>query len=231
MKTRTTIVILAALNVISFGAVGYLMTARPTESRKENLRQISPTEPPKIQPRARLRPTTALSTPASGSRFHWKEVESTDYKDYIVNLRAIGCPEVTIRDIIVADVNKLFAARTGALSASAREYKYWQTGAAKDKLVSQNQRQLKALNQEKAELLKTLLGPDVENDLRALEFGASQLNEDLMYGFLPDAKRSTVRDLIDKYQASEREIQQRSNGLLTPWDRKEIKTLQEQKNA
>src|SRR4051812_6817760 len=35
--------------------------------------------------------------------FSWKEVESPDYPTYIANLRDIGCPEPTIRDIIIAD--------------------------------------------------------------------------------------------------------------------------------
>jgi hypothetical protein len=35
----------------------------------------------------------------------WRDIESEDYLAYIRNLRAIGCPEATVRDIIVADVN------------------------------------------------------------------------------------------------------------------------------
>src|SRR4051812_22680940 len=41
--------------------------------------------------------------------FTWHEVESGDYGTYIANLRTIGCPEQTIRDIIVADVDLLYA--------------------------------------------------------------------------------------------------------------------------
>src|ERR1700719_942751 len=41
--------------------------------------------------------------------FSWREVESNDYPTYIANLRDIGCPEQTIRDIIIADVNALYA--------------------------------------------------------------------------------------------------------------------------
>ena len=33
--------------------------------------------------------------------FSWRDVESPDYPVYIANLRAIGCPEQTIRDIIM----------------------------------------------------------------------------------------------------------------------------------
>src|SRR5271165_5014453 len=43
--------------------------------------------------------------------FSWQELESSDYQQYIQNLRAIGCPEPTIRDIIIADVNQLYLNR------------------------------------------------------------------------------------------------------------------------
>src|ERR1051326_8463047 len=43
--------------------------------------------------------------------FSWREVESPDYPTYITNLRNIGCPEQTIRDIIIADINSLYARR------------------------------------------------------------------------------------------------------------------------
>ena len=43
--------------------------------------------------------------------FSWGEVETADYPTYISNLRAIGVPEQTIRDVIIADVNALYARR------------------------------------------------------------------------------------------------------------------------
>src|SRR5258707_184974 len=43
--------------------------------------------------------------------FSWQEVESPDYPTYVANLRDIGCPEQTIRDIIVVDVNALYSRR------------------------------------------------------------------------------------------------------------------------
>lgn len=55
--------------------------------------------------------------------FTWQELESANYVAYITNLRAIGCPEETIRDIIVADVNGLFSKkRQGDATAQDREW-------------------------------------------------------------------------------------------------------------
>jgi hypothetical protein len=56
----------------------------------------------------------AMGTPA-GRPFRWNQLESTDYRLYIKNLRAIGCPEQTIRDIITADVDSLYEQRAREL--------------------------------------------------------------------------------------------------------------------
>jgi hypothetical protein len=50
--------------------------------------------------------------------FQWSQLESTDYRSYIANLRGIGCPEQTIRDIITADVDSVFAKRRDKLTES-----------------------------------------------------------------------------------------------------------------
>ncbi len=92
--------------------------------------------------------------------FSWSEVESDDYPTYIKNLREIGCPEQTIRDIIIADVNALFARRR-AVEIFTPDQQWWraepdpavaQAAAAKDR----------ELETERRDLLSTLLGPNWE---------------------------------------------------------------------
>src|SRR5947208_15217937 len=61
---------------------------------------------------------------------NWRAIESTNYQAYIANLRAIDCPEETIRDIVVTDVAKLFAKRRAAIRAQGQPYKFWLTGDA-----------------------------------------------------------------------------------------------------
>src|SRR5262252_1588032 len=58
--------------------------------------------------------------------FSWREVESADYPTYIANLRDIGCPEQTIRDIIIADVNALYA-RKLATELTTPEQQWWRS--------------------------------------------------------------------------------------------------------
>ncbi|MCC7374763.1 MAG: hypothetical protein IT581_08905 [Verrucomicrobiales bacterium] len=57
--------------------------------------------------------TTPVSVP-----FRWCEVESSDYRFYLANLRATGCPEPTIADIIAADIHAMYETKRKASSAS-----------------------------------------------------------------------------------------------------------------
>src|SRR5689334_18167509 len=53
----------------------------------------------------------ATNEPATGNEFTWRQLEARDFKVYIEKLRGVQCPEETIRDIITAEVNKLYAKR------------------------------------------------------------------------------------------------------------------------
>ena len=62
------------------------------------------------------RPTDRISQNTNASfaaipAFSWRDVESEDYRQYVQNLRRLGCPEATVDDIAIADVNALFLNR------------------------------------------------------------------------------------------------------------------------
>lgn len=64
------------------------------------------------------------SAPAPWPPFRWSEKVSDDLKIYRDNLRAIGCPELTVREIMQAVINEKFGVRRGKILAAAEET-YW----------------------------------------------------------------------------------------------------------
>src|SRR5437870_4691436 len=82
--------------------------------------------------------------------FSWRDVESTDYPTYIANLRDIGCPEQTIRDIIVADVNQLYAQKR-ATEIMTAEQQCWRS-KPDTTLAQAAAEQLRALGAERCAL-------------------------------------------------------------------------------
>lgn len=86
----------------------------------------------------------------------WEDLESTNFFIYIANLRSIGCPEPTIRDIIVAEVEELFARRRAR--EILRPAHQWWRYRPDPEVAEEATRQSEALAAEQRELLVRLLG-------------------------------------------------------------------------
>src|SRR5260370_37369479 len=154
-------------------------------------------------------------------------VESEDYKKYIANLRAIGCPEETIRDIIIADVNKLFASRKRSVSGSTNKYEYWKAGNFFSGMIDEQKiQQQQAISKEKRALLKELLGvaPDEKPDL----MGGMNVFDTLL-DFLPAGKQTEVGELFQKYQA--KMMKGLSGGTPDAEDLKKIQSTQKERET
>src|SRR5262245_38039762 len=88
--------------------------------------------------------------------FHWSQIESSDYRTYVANLHAIGCPEQTIRDIITSDVSATFASRRIELEQAQRAPEL--AGIDRSMPWSQGEA-LARLRDEEIQVIELLLGP------------------------------------------------------------------------
>jgi hypothetical protein len=152
-----------------------------------------------------LKPTAGLEAKVArpAPSFDWRMVESDDYKKYIANLRAIGCPEETIRDIIIADVNMLYESKRRELASPKKKFEFWKPdtmGGAFDPGLTDKER---ALNQEKRALLTELLGyaPNEKSDY----FADVTTRLEAKFDFLPAEKRSKVFELMQDIQGKMQE--------------------------
>ncbi|HLP75997.1 MAG TPA: LysM peptidoglycan-binding domain-containing protein [Candidatus Paceibacterota bacterium] len=93
--------------------------------------------------------------------FSWSEVESTDYPTYIANLRRIECPEQTIRDIIIADVNTLYSRRLATELVTAEQQ--WWRSEPDSNIVRIASQKARTIDTERRALLANLLGPNWES--------------------------------------------------------------------
>ncbi len=230
MKSQRLLITALAMNGILFAAAAFFFTrpeapGEPNQAAEEpagtNTRVISKT----------LVKTRRVFTNAPAETFGWQQVESPDYKTYIANLRALECPEETIRDIIVSDVNKLFAEKMKALRGENFDYKYWKAQRPQNsKEEFERQKKYRALEKEKTALLKDLLGVDPNKEARK-EMGSFDYWES-MYGFLSEDKKEKARDLQERYQEMQQGIWQRnSGGSMDEDDQKEIDRLRKQQMA
>ncbi len=137
-----------------------------------NLRQ-SPSRTPIVQRTAAsqnvltqqiIKALPVVKTNVLKERFTWQEIEATDYPTYIANLRAIGCPEQTIRDIIIADINHLYA-RKRITERPVINDQWWKDDPDMSYAAAEAKR-YEALERERRGLLNQLLGENWDEEER-----------------------------------------------------------------
>jgi hypothetical protein len=159
------------------------------------------------------------------NRFHWRMLESQDYEKYIANLRAVGCPEKTLRDIIVADVRKLYALKTAAVPLKAG---FWSCGAIRETAERTRAEQQRALSSEQRELILRLLGSDLPmGSGETMSELTSQALFRFMLGPVPDGVPERVAALMEKSEEASGAIQTGAGGLLLPGDEAKVRQILE----
>lgn len=201
MRLRTFLILSIGLNMVLFAC--WYHSSRPAYSTVD-------TASPETNEPSRPRVNVVMRTQTFN--FTWHEVESADYVTYIRNLRAIGCPEQTIRDIIVADVNQLYSHRR-ATEVVAADQQWWRSEPDRN-LIKEAVEKMKSLDAERKSLLTKLLGPGWDADLNAILPAVRTIISltGLVLGDLPAATKQGVfniamkmQEKIDAYQDAQRQ--------------------------
>jgi len=191
---RTIIVASLGLNAVLLGALALVSVRQPTPSKTPA--ESAPPEPVQIVPK-RERPAQKSTAIANLASLRWSQLESSDYHQYMANLRGVGCPEETIRDLIIAEVDKMFAPRFAALAGESQTFQHWRRRSkASETLVTQ----LRALQDERKALLRELLGIDDGPYAKWANADVARLQEEGKYAFLSAEKQAQVRAIMEKYQ-------------------------------
>lgn len=212
MRPAVIIASLLGVNIALAGTVGYLVYVIKQQSapraRAVEFKKLA------TVPRRNLNKAMRPSNPpaARPGEFNWAQIESTDFKTYIVNLRAIKCPEETIQDIIMAEVEKLYGARRRALFPQRKEVAYWLTGPnsiENEWADREKQKLLRNLEKEKQDLLAELLGINAQVVFEKI-YG-SETYYDFHLSFLPEEKQAVARSIVQKFQDQEQELYQQAD--------------------
>ena len=178
---------------------------------------------------AAAQPVTVIRTNA----FNWVQLESEDYRTYITRLRSIGCPEQTIRDIVIADLEKLMAARVQEIEGQKERPKYWKPDRKElvrtaETLEKMGQKQ--EVDFEKREIIRDLLGVDLAAE-RSRSQGETDFYEERL-SFLTPEQRTRVRIIMERANRAEVALREKSwleNDELTGEERKELREIQQNK--
>ncbi len=174
--------------------------------------------------------TAATESNPTDTAFHWSQLEADDYKKYIAALRAFGVPEKTVRDIIIADVNKLYRPKFAALrpprkTEKEKNEKFWERnrgwyGQNQD-MTKEQRTQIAALQKEQTELIKELLGKDVYQEI-AKDSGNPDWTE-RQFGKLTTEQRDKVSDMQQRFGEITSEIYSKADGYIDQDTQAELK--------
>src|SRR5690348_9198011 len=137
------------LAVLLCSALGLVLASAFVQRLQRTAKSPNTVAHPTVASESRaLAPSPSPVSATKGKSFSWREIESEDYHQYIANLRSIGCPEQTIRDIILADINKLYAARETPLKTAPKRTPESPAGESEEQKLKRLQA-LRAVQQEK----------------------------------------------------------------------------------
>jgi len=157
-------------------------------------------------------PVTAAASKVSSGKSQvspagvdWSAIRANDYTVYVQNLRALGCPEASIVDLIVGEVTAAYAARMRA-EAAPPQWNYWETAAVTEAAEEARIRQVRTrLQRERREVLQQALGPQALQAMSKYRLWDDiDPNEELL-AFLPAGKRRQLQAIVTKYAQTEPE--------------------------
>jgi len=233
VKSPKAIAVLLLLNLGVFAAIlAYLLRAQvvlPLAGRDTGVTEPVAETPPLVIT------SVVEKVVVQTNQLHWAQLESEDYKTYIERLRSIGCPEQTIRDIIIADLDTLLAPEIAAAYGRRKELKYWHPEEAEmqnDVSPGEAFKKQREIDKRKADIIRELINADLSRE-RMRTSGQEDYYVRRL-SFLPEGRRTQVRELLEKFDEAEQKIRDKGSveeSALSVGDRAQLRILRQQRES
>ncbi|MCL4177926.1 MAG: hypothetical protein KJ072_09295 [Verrucomicrobia bacterium] len=150
-------------------------------------------------------PKDSQSTVASTTNLHWNDLASTDFFVYRDNLRAIGCPEKTVRDILESELDQWLFERCQPI-LDALQPRFWQLAAQRgEEGFEEIHSQLQLLQNERDAMLAAVVGEQEPDP--ALESRRRRESHARRYHWLPPELQAQLLELEEQYRLAQRRLQ------------------------
>ena len=151
------------------------------------------------------------STTCITNRFAWSKVEAEDFAQLAANLRAIGCPEKTVRDVVAARARRSLE----GLSRSAEpKLSFWTAGLRRAHAQCEAEREVATARTEMLASVDRALGPDVfTEDGRLMEDFVEQAIARFLGGPISEEKFLRFAVRLARQEARRKELRKQTQGV------------------
>jgi hypothetical protein len=145
------------------------------------------------------------STVVNTTNLRWNDLASTDFFVYRDNLRAIGCPEKTVRDILESELDQWLFERRQPI-VDALQPRFWQLAAQRgEEGFDEIQPQLQLLQSDRDAMFAAVLGepkPDPTLESRRLRESLAR-----RYHWLPPELQAQLLELEEQHMKARHHLQ------------------------
>jgi len=182
-------------------------------------------------------PNGSAVTTLAGAKISWRDLQAAELKEFVAKLRAVNCPEETIKDLVLAELNRRFSKQQRALWSDLQNQDYWKpyrrsSAPEEQKKNLERSRQMQAMQKEKTALIVEIFGVDVEKQRMLAEgYDPDNMgwNPTGNLSFLPEAKREVVKKYLEDFQEKEQAFYASTMGGWDAEARARQKKLEQEK--
>jgi hypothetical protein len=162
--------------------------------------------------------------------FQWSELVAPDYVVYIARLRLFGTPEPQVRDIIYGLVEAVYRPKRGVLRPPKKpdDGKFWERrnfwGGPDMQMTKVQREQIRALQKEESDLLKSLFGEDFYQQRMKDEGGEDWTAK--LYGFIPKELREQVQDIDARMNEEKQDIYAKNEGYVDQYAQEDLHKIE-----
>jgi hypothetical protein len=193
----------------------------------QSLSEATPEPRSNSNPAQDLLPGTADAQPLFvTNRFDWSFLESTNFEVYAANLRAIGCPQNTVEDIIVAAAERVCGRKRASLPQNAG---FWSSGPRREAAVKEREQADAALESEQRDLLMAIIGKTGSQQSRhsSREFIELAIMHFLL-GPVADGAAEQVLEAVERGSDLESQVRNQAGGVLLTEDEARLEEIRKQ---
>lgn len=164
-------------------------------------------------------PSTQNPSTVTGRSTPWSQLVSNDLLEFAARLRAVGCPDQTVCDILTPQIRE--ATRHRKLEAESAA-DYWAVGAERRRLKAESDESIRRVVQEEEGLIQSLGCSDSIGGMRSALRADWFRREWILLGFIEASRLAVVTESFSHEAAWVSEMKSKTGGILLPEERAEL---------